>query len=981
MKRPVGDIAEAQAAVERARVVERKAKEVFSDVIAGSLDAADVSDAACKAWLDAIERVEAAEVYAAQVAAEAAAVEADAAVRNLPDRYLRCKEGPRCKECPLFEAGYGIPVDDRMPSSDWEGLSIIGEMPGKSEVQQRRVFVGETGKLTDKIIDMLGEADPHMTNTVRCGLYGGAKLPPAEYRKAAECCRPLVVHNLRYLGTKASLHMGAASMSVYMGLGDWDSRSGYKGIQQYRGCCLPPGETETWIAMATLHPAGLLRLRGTPEIEVLRDDISKAYDLARGDVKIWEPEVRDASNVEELLGWLGRIQTLSVFSGDPVALDVETWGPTAKIAKDALTCTLRTVGISYDGVAYSIPWHDFYDVYTDAEWSRILEQLRSVFCSPEVPTVYHNKIFDVPVLWRYLGEPAGLRHDTLILHHVCFPKVPHDLQYVAAHLLAVEPWKSAYKTSSDGKKKEALWTAKEETLQEYQELLYYNALDAAATSACYSDLVSIAGQLGVREVYDNDREKMDCAIDWFRWGIPIDVERAHELEARYREEIGDKLERLQLIVASTEVPPEELGLVSVHGTSEKEMKKGYGYNPLSPKQRQKFLFDYLGMVPTRFTAKTLQPSTGKDALWEMREQHEYLPLHFDYVEQRKIHSTYLKNIDDKVHEDGCLHSVWKCHSTPTGRFGTEPAVQNWTVDMMEMMRVPDDSEWCIIGADYSQLEIRVAAVLAPQEDLVKDLLENRDIHARNAALYYQEVWEKADKAAKKVLRTNGKPITFLMTYMGSAEAAYEVAKEDRGDIEPDVLRREVAIMRARWLEAHPEIVKAAEFYHEYASEHHHLRSQVIQRLMKFVWGSPSPTDCANRPIQSTAADIMDHGTLRWRDALVQAGRYGSHVRPMLQVHDAIFALCRKSVLEEELDRLRECLYFEHTFMSPRTGKMTFMRFPAEPDFGHSVAEAKTERWRGHYEKLLAVRKKLEEPLSMDEQDAVAELREHFGLEV
>ncbi|MFH1841581.1 MAG: hypothetical protein ABIF77_00100, partial [bacterium] len=88
--------------------------------------------------------------------------------------YVHPKKGRLCPRCPLFIKG--IAVGDRMPPEvGWTGLSIIGEMPGKTEVLEGHVFVGESGRHLDAVRKWQQLPDAHVTNAIRCGLPRGMK--------------------------------------------------------------------------------------------------------------------------------------------------------------------------------------------------------------------------------------------------------------------------------------------------------------------------------------------------------------------------------------------------------------------------------------------------------------------------------------------------------------------------------------------------------------------------------------------------------------------------------------------------------------------------------------------------------------------------------------------------------------------------------------------------------------------------------------
>lgn len=856
--------------------------------------------------------------------------------------YIHPKAGKRCEECPLFQRG--IPVHDEMPPEDgtWEGLAIIGEMPGKHEVQSKHVFVGMSGKFMRTIQEKLKRGPAFVTNCIRCGLPGGNKTTNSEMLLAAQCCRSTVLNNLRWLEVNSVICFGAWPMYHYMGVGDFNTKDGCRGIDTFRGTVLPPTRREPWVVTCTLHPAGIFGWGGPdryPLVEIFRDDLDKAYRLASGEVRVFEPDVRDAGDVKGLIKWLERTVAKAARTQNPVAVDVEADG------KDALTCNLRTIGLSFGGVGYSIPYRGWYKkFYRKNEWLRIKRLILKLLTNPKIATVYQNKQYDVVMLERVLKcVIEGVRHDTMLMHHACYPKTRHDLQSIASQYLAVEPWKAAFKLSKG-------WD-QEEDVEEFANLLWYNAQDAICTEALYHELLREATRMGVVQVVDHDRRKGDFSIDLYRTGIRVDLDFVDRMEQQYREEIAEVLTEMQELVADATGDAGILGLESFFGTDPLSLKRKRGFNPKSPKQLTKFLFEVLGLMPSKLTQKLLTPSTAKDALWEMRKQSPYFELHFKFKEMSQVHSLYLKDVATKrttegkpyLYPDGRIHPVWKGHGTSSGRYSTAPMVQNHTRDMLEMF-VPRDG--CVmIGADYSAGELRLVGALAGQMDLVERFNNDEDIHAFHAEeMYYPEAWAKAvaagDKQLLKKLRDNSKRPTFGKNYRAGWETIYEQIREDRPDENPQDLMREIRIMSDAYDRRYKDIVRMAETYHEFANENYYLKTAIIGRMRKWPLGKAKPTDCANHPIQGTMADVIDQGVFRYWDSLLKDDRYLNGVWPILQIHDSLFVEVREEWAEEERQRLEDCLSCELDLVNPVTGKSVRIKMPAEAKVGKSVKEVK-----------------------------------------
>jgi len=166
---------------------------------------------------------------------------------------------------------------------------------------------------------------------------------------------------------------------------------------------------------------------------------------------------------------------------------------------------------------------------------------------------------------------------------------------------------------------------------------------------------------------------------------------------------------------------------------------GIDFNPNSPKQLAKFLFQDLALPPTSVTPKG-QPSTSKNELLKLHDKHEFIPLLIAWRKHSKMYSTYIKNLHKKMHEDGRLHSIGNITATPSGRFGFKPAVQNWPsdksksrVNMRKLMIAP--LGYVYVGADYNALELRLFALLAGEKRLIEMFNDGVNVHLEHAKAF------------------------------------------------------------------------------------------------------------------------------------------------------------------------------------------------------------------------------------------------------
>lgn len=250
---------------------------------------------------------------------------------------------------------------------------MIGEGPGSSEEIFNEPFIGESGRLIDKINTRVGgnRASLHITNAMLC--KPGRKLSPDEWRKAIECCKPRLASELSQLKIKhkIALALGARAQQALTGKAK---------IMEWMGAPLQGvDEFADWIVLSTLHPAFVLR--GKPEYEpVVARHVQRAWQLARGELPAWAwPDIIVGYGPEVIAGLRRLLHTKKL------ACDVETSGLDPK-------SSLLNVGFGSRelNLAVSIDWQ-----MAGKEEKRLA---RRILESEAIIKVFHNGAFDVTVL-------------------------------------------------------------------------------------------------------------------------------------------------------------------------------------------------------------------------------------------------------------------------------------------------------------------------------------------------------------------------------------------------------------------------------------------------------------------------------------------------------------------------------------------------------------------------------------------------------
>jgi len=168
---------------------------------------------------------------------------------------------------------------------------------------------------------------------------------------------------------------------------------------------------------------------------------------------------------------------------------------------------------------------------------------------------------------------------------------------------------------------------------------------------------------------------------------------------------------------------------------------GEEFNLNSPKQLSAILFEKMGIKPPKKTATGF--STSADVLEELQEEAPIVEKILEYRTMEKLRSTYVDSLPHEILETTRrVHCTFNQSVAATGRLSCQnPNLQNIPVrssmgrKIREAFR-PEDSDWCFLSADYSQIELRLLAHLSEDPALLKAFNEGEDIHRYTASLVF-----------------------------------------------------------------------------------------------------------------------------------------------------------------------------------------------------------------------------------------------------
>lgn len=192
---------------------------------------------------------------------------------------------------------------------------------------------------------------------------------------------------------------------------------------------------------------------------------------------------------------------------------------------------------------------------------------------------------------------------------------------------------------------------------------------------------------------------------------------------------------------------------------------GEEVNVNSPSQLARVLFETLHL-PTKQIKKTKTGySTAAPELEKLMEEHEIVPLISEYRELAKLQSTYVEALPKLVASDGRVHTTYNQAITATGRLSSsDPNLQNIPIrtELGREIRKAfvASKNHVLVSADYSQIELRLIAILANDRPFIDAFLAGVDIHTRTAS----EVWEIPEADVTQEQRRAAKAINFGIMY-------------------------------------------------------------------------------------------------------------------------------------------------------------------------------------------------------------------------
>lgn len=580
-------------------------------------------------------------------------------------------------------------------------------------------------------------------------------------------------------------------------------------------------------------------------------------------------------NDKEFKGFLKKLKEQKAF-----VFDTET------SSLDPLTCQL--LGISFSWKSEEAYYVKVQSAATDRKNNDLfsynqkdadnswLEQLRSTFEDEKIKKYGHNAKFDLKVLSAQGVDVQGIVFDTMIASYLLNPgSRQHNLDGLAFSELGFE------KISKD----DLLGTGKNRLAFDqvpFERLAIYSCEDADITWRLVKKLEP--------ELKDHDLSKLFKTLEMPLVQVLARMEELGiSLDKNYLNKLGHKLHAK--IEALEKAIYEQAGLE---------------FNINSPSQLRDVLFEKLGLSTLGVGKTKTGLSTAADELEKLKEQHEIVRFILEYRELAKLTSTYIDALPKLINpKTKRIHTCYNQTVAATGRLSSsEPNLQNIPVrgDWGQAVRKAFvAAPGCkLVGLDYSQIELRLAAHYSGDERMIKAFRENEDIHTATAAAI-NEV-EVAD--VTKEMRREAKATNFGIIYgqgpHGLSQAAdipFWRAKQfidNYFEVYPGV---------KEWMDKAIEDSRSAGFAETLFGRKRNL-PEINSSIMQVR--KAAERMAINTPLQGTAADMIKAAMIEIHQLIEQKYQQGE-VKMLLQVHDELLFEIKRDMVERAVPELKKIM--------------------------------------------------------------------------
>lgn len=315
------------------------------------------------------------------------------------------------------------------------------------------------------------------------------------------------------------------------------------------------------------------------------------------------------------------------------------------------------------------------------------------------------------------------------------------------------------------------------------------------------------------------------------------------------------------------------------------------FNINSPKQLATVLYDDLNLK-----GGGKKRSTSAEVLEKLVGVHPIVEILLEYRKYSKIKSTYIEGLKKHIQPDSKIHTSFNQAMTQTGRLSSsDPNLQNISIrdeQGREIRKAFVAKEgYVLLSADYSQIELRMLAHMANEENMIEAFKEDADIHTRTATHIFGVGSEDVTSSMRRIAKTVNFGIVYGQTEFGLSSQL-------------KITRKEAGEFMETYFSSYPSIHQFMNTLIDFCKENGYVETMFHRRRMipeindkNFMTREFGKRAAMNAPIQGSAADLIKIAMIRVNQAMKQAN---VESKMLLQIHDELIFL----VPEKELDMMK-----------------------------------------------------------------------------
>lgn len=738
---------------------------------------------------------------------------------------------PQCKLCSLHETTKKVCVLGNGPAP--AKIMIIGEAPGREEENTGKPFQGRAGKLLSELLKTQGikRNDCYVTNAVHCR--------PPENRTPTKpelkACRFYLDQEIKAVNPEFVLLLGATALNSVLGKSK---------VMDLRGSSFQKDGRTYFV---TVHPAAALR---SPKFQpFLESDIKRFARLIRG-------ENLDEDGVD--IDWVF-VDTMAklkkclrdVDMADAISYDYETSSLDQLGADEYIMCK----GIATDNKCWVIPLtYPGSPFMGESVQQKIHDALDRVTVGKKL--IAQNGKFDNKWAKVFYGWDIPQTFDTMLAAHLLNENGIIDLKRMAM----------MYFNAPDYDLKKPI----DPTSVPIQKLCKYCAYDVYYTLKLYHKFrKELMEDKRLLRVYKKLTIPLSKTLeDMELQGVYIHPEKFITVKEQLQGEINQLRAKLN------------------------KLSKGKVANWGSTQQVANFLYGDLKLPILEKTAKGKPSTSGESVLPRLVDHHPVVQVLLDHREKIKL-MQFLDSWEDHMDENNMIHPNFKIHGTVTGRLScVEPNLQQVPRESNLRTIIDAPPGWTLIEADYSQAELRIAAMLANEKNMKMAYQSGQDIHTITASNVMGIPLEKVAKDDRK----KAKAVNFGFVY-GMSAKKFRIYARDKYGVK--LTEEEAVLFRKRFFDGYPDLLSWHERQRRLVRKYGYVRSPIgrvrhLPEINSEEQGvrAEAERQAINSPVQGLGSDLCAYSITRLHRLLPK-----EIYRPVGLVHDATLQICRKGTEE------------------------------------------------------------------------------------